>query len=289
MFFLLSYLLAAAIGYLGYRARALSASGAVAACVVGGTVFGFGGIPAAVLLVAFFASSSLLSFFRAGDPAKRRATETFEKGGRRDAAQVMANGGVAALAVLLSYFFPSTFFSGAFVGALSAATADTWATELGVLSKRRPRLLTTGAQVQAGTSGAVTLLGSVAAAVGTLFIGLSAALLVRFPEFGQLPAASEIAVVGAALIGGTAGSIADSLLGATIQARYYCPVCDKPTESKLHRCGTRTTLIGGLAWVNNDLVNLAATVTGALVGGTLAAIWSYNELVESMRPFFGAL
>ncbi|MDQ3929452.1 MAG: DUF92 domain-containing protein, partial [Chloroflexota bacterium] len=115
MSFLLSYLLAAAIGYLGYRARALSASGAVAACVIGGTVFGFGGMSAACLLIAFFASSSLLSFFRVGDPAKNRAAETFDKGGRRDAAQVIANGSVAALAVLLYYFFPYPVFSGAFV------------------------------------------------------------------------------------------------------------------------------------------------------------------------------
>jgi uncharacterized protein (TIGR00297 family) len=269
---LLSYLLAAAIGYLGYRARALSASGAVAACVVGGTVFGFGGWEAALLLVAFFVSSTLLSFFRAGDPAKYRAAETFDKGGRRDAAQVMANGGMAALAVLLFYFFPSDFFSGAFVGALAAATADTWATEVGVLSNRRPRLITTMAQVRAGTSGAVTLLGSAAATAGALFIGLVAGLLAGFPDGEYFPAGSIVAVVGVALIGGTAGSVADSLLGATIQASYYCPTCDKPTESKVHRCGTRTTLTRGLAWVNNDLVNLSATVTGALVGGVVALV-----------------
>ena len=273
MSFLLSYLLAAALGYLGYRARALSASGAVAACVVGGTVFGFGGLAAALLLVAFFASSSLLSFFRADDPAKNRAAETFDKGGRRDAAQVVANGGVAALAVLLFYFFPSAFFSGAFVGALAAATADTWATEVGVLSKRRPRLITTGAQVHAGTSGAVSLLGSAAALSGALFIGLAAGLLGRFPEGGYFQVGSALAAVSAALIGGTVGSLADSLLGATIQASYHCPTCDKPTESRVHRCGTRTTLTRGVDWVNNDLVNLAATVTGAVAGGAVALMF----------------
>ncbi|MDQ5826114.1 MAG: DUF92 domain-containing protein [Chloroflexota bacterium] len=272
MSFLLSYLLAAAIGYLGYRARALSASGAVAACVVGGTVFGFGGWEGALLLVAFFVSSTFLSFFRAGDPAKHRASETFDKGGRRDAAQVVANGGVAALAVLLLYFFPSVYFSGAFVGALAAATADTWATEVGVLSKRRPRLITTGARVRAGTSGAVTLLGSAAATAGALFIGLVAGLLGRFPEGMDFPVGSVVAAVGIAFVGGTAGSVADSLLGATIQASYYCPTCDKPTESKVHRCSTPTTLTSGLAWVNNDVVNLAATVTGALVGGAAALV-----------------
>ena len=270
--FFLSYLLAAAIGYLGYRARALSVSGAVAACLVGGTVFGFGGVAPALLLVAFFASSSLLSFFRAADPAKTRAAETFEKGGRRDAAQVVANGGVAALMALLGYFFPSPLFAGAFIGALAAATADTWATEVGVLSRRQPRLVTTGAAVPAGTSGGITLLGSIAAMAGALFMGAMAALLSLFPLDGS---ASDFAFTApaSALLGGSAGSFANSFLGATVQASYYCPACGKPTESKVHRCGTRARLVGGVVWVNNDMVNLAATAIGAVVGGVVAFVF----------------
>ncbi|MDQ3929461.1 MAG: DUF92 domain-containing protein [Chloroflexota bacterium] len=269
MSFLLSYLLAAAIGYVGFRVGALSLSGGVAACVVGGTVFGFGGWGTAVLLVIFFASSSLLSFFRAGDPAKRRAAETFDKGGRRDAGQVVANGGVAALVSLLGYFFPGGFFAGAFLGSLAAATADTWATEVGVLSKRRPWLVTTGRHVAAGTSGGVTLLGSAAAAAGALLIGLSAALLSLF-QLGGLVAGPLLSSLSAAVAGGVAGSFIDSLLGASVQASYFCLECEKPTESKVHRCGTPTTPAGGVGWINNDLVNLAATVMGALVGGAIA-------------------
>lgn len=272
MFFLLSYLLAAAIGYLGYRARALSLSGAVAACVVGGTVFGFGGLGAAALLVAFFASSSLLSFFKAGDPAKRRAAETFDKGGRRDAAQVVANGGVAALVALLGYFFPSPLLAGAFLGSLAAATADTWATEVGVLSSKRPRLITTGAVVEVGTSGGVTLVGSVSAAAGALFIGIVAALLSLLPVGSGL-AAWAFSAIASALVGGIAGSFADSLLGATVQASYYCPACAKLTESRVHRCGNVSTPVGGAAWVNNDLVNLAATAVGGAVGGVIAIVF----------------
>jgi uncharacterized protein (TIGR00297 family) len=272
MFFLLSYVLAAAIGYLGYRAGALSFSGGVAACVVGGTVFGFGGLGAAALLVAFFASSSLLSFFKAGDQAKRRAAETFDKGGRRDAAQVLANGGVAALVALLGYFFPSPLFAGALLGSLAAATADTWATEVGVLSGRQPRLVTTWAVVRAGTSGGVTLVGSMSAVAGSLFIGLMAALLSLVPGDSRL-VGSAFSAVACALVGGTAGSFADSLLGASVQARYYCPSCDKPTESRVHRCGTRSTLVGGMAWANNDLVNLGATAVGAAVGGVIAIVF----------------
>ena len=59
--------------------------------------------------------------------------------------------------------------------------------------------------------------------------------------------------------------LADSLLGATLQASYFCPQCNKPTESRVHRCGTPTTLVRGQSWITNDVVNLAGTLVGALV------------------------
>lgn len=277
MTFLLAYLLAAITGYIGYRVRALTGGGAVAACVVGGTIFGFGGLAWAVLLLLFFASSSLLSFFRAADARKQRAAETFDKGGTRDAWQVSANGGVAALAAFLYYFYPSSLLLGAFVGALGAATADTWATEIGVLSRQQPRLISTLAPVQAGTSGGVTTLGTGAALAGALFTGLSAALL-STPLAGAAIGASfvgaPLALMLAALVGGLAGSLTDSLLGATVQAVYYCLACNKPTESRVHKCGDATTLIRGYTWINNDLVNLAATLTGAAIGGLVSVAFA---------------
>lgn len=265
---LIAYALAALIGYLGYRARALTLDGAVAACLVGGTVFGFGGLGCAILLILFFASSSLLSFFKSGDARKQRAAETFEKGGRRDAAQVIANGGVASLAALflgLTSGSTALLFFGAFVGAVAAATADTWATEIGVLSTSEPRLVTTGKPVPPGTSGGITWLGSLAAMTGALLLGLAAALMSLFPIF-SLPAVPPFSLALAGLLGGTTGMLADSLLGATLQASYLCPQCDKPTESRVHSCGTSTELMRGLPMVNNDLVNVAGAAIGAIIG-----------------------
>ena len=174
-------MLAALVGYAGYRARALSPSGAIAACLVGGTIFGFGGLAWAMVLIAFFISSSLLSFFKASDTRKLQASQTFEKGGKRDAAQVLANGGVAAALAALSTPLGGvtlTYLFAGFVGALAAATADTWAPEIGVLSKARPRLLTTWKIVDAGTSGAVTLTGIGAALAGAMFLGIVGAAAV---------------------------------------------------------------------------------------------------------------
>lgn len=270
---LVAYLAAGVVAYLGYRAGALSANGAVAACLVGGTIFGFGGVGWAILLVLFFISSSALSFFKARDSRKIKAAETFEKGGRRDAAQVFANGGVAALMALLAGVsgyplinsagnsYLHFLFSG-YAGALAAATADTWATEIGVLSRTAPRMITTRRVAEAGTSGAITWIGSIASIAGALVIGMAAALLAM--SFG-LTQGIPLRLVIAALAGGIAGSLFDSLLGATVQAAYWCPRCQKATESRLHRCGTQAQLRHGLAFVNNDLVNLMATAVGAAV------------------------
>jgi uncharacterized protein (TIGR00297 family) len=267
-----AYALAALIGYAGHRARALTRDGALAACLVGGTVFGFGGLGGAVLIVLFFASSSLLSFFKSGDVRKQKAAETFEKGGERDAGQVLANGGVAALAaLLLGLSGGNPAFAGMFVGALAAATADTWATELGVLSRSEPRLVTTGRVVPAGTSGAVTWLGSGMAMLGAGLIGVVAALLAFLPLF-SLPGTHALSFILGGLLGGSTGTLADSLLGATLQGSYWCPRCGKPTESRVHWCGTPTELRRGLAWVNNDLVNLAGTLLGAVVGTVIATV-----------------
>jgi uncharacterized protein (TIGR00297 family) len=270
----LAYLAAAAVALTGYWARALSASGAIAACIVGGTILGFGGWAWAILLVLFFASSSVLSFFRRTDTSKLTASETFDKGGRRDAAQVVANGGVGALLALLSFFTPphlTAILFCAYTGSLAAATADTWATEIGVLSRTQPRIITNMKPATPGTSGGVTWLGSGASAAGALIVSVAAALLVATPLFtlqAQHPG-NTVSLFGAGLAGGIVGALADSLLGATVQASYICPRCDKPTESRVHKCGTPTRLARGMQWISNDVVNSAATLTGALVSGAL--------------------
>jgi len=249
---LLGGILGIAFAACAYAAGALTLDGAIAAFLVGGLTFSFGGIPLAALLIVFFLSSSLLSGL--GKSRKRRFAGMFSKGGKRDLGQVFANGGAAVLFAVMFGLTQDNLWIAGFAGAIAVATADTWATEIGILSRRRPRLITTGERVARGISGAVSLLGYIAILSGSGLIGLLGWALLRDWRF--LPIA---------LFAGAIGSTVDSLLGATIQAIFLCPECKKETEqSPEHTCGTTTQQVRGLTWLRNDQVNFAATVVGAL-------------------------
>ena len=262
--------LASAIAWAAWRVGSLNREGALAALLLGTVVFGLGGAGWAVPLLGFFISSSLLS--RLFGRQKAVFEEKFSKGGKRDAWQVFANGGVAGLFVLLHLWQAEAAWPWVgFAGALAAANADTWATELGVLSRSSPRLISSGQRVEPGTSGGVTGLGMAAAAGGALLIALLAVICWQGRVLAA-PANWPGWLAGIALAG-LAGSLVDSLLGATIQAIYHCPTCLKETERHpLHTCGTPTTLVRGWAWLDNDWVNTACTAVGAGLAVVLAII-----------------
>ncbi|MGB8213264.1 MAG: DUF92 domain-containing protein [Anaerolineales bacterium] len=255
---LLGFLFAAVIALGAWRAHSLSGSGAWGALLEGTIIFGLGGWPWAVLLLAFFISSSALT----RTFAKRKASlnEKFDKGGTRDLGQVLANGGIAALFAGLHFFFPQASWTWlAFATSLAAVNADTWATELGVLNPSMPRLITSGKAVERGTSGAISVYGTLAAAGGAVLIAVLAGLV--------RPAGNFWAIAGIAILGGLLGSLFDSFLGATVQAIYRCPHCDKETEKHpRHSCGTETFQVRGWKWLNNDMVNLGCAVVGAVIG-----------------------
>lgn len=262
----LGLVLSLLIAFLAWRRDSLSQSGAAGALVVGTLIFGLGGWVWGVLLAVFFISSSLLSHFK--EREKAAVAEKFEKGHRRDMGQVLANGGLGAVIALLSVVVPeSAVPTGTwlflFLGVMATVTADTWATELGTLSKGAPRLITNGRAVEVGTSGGVSPLGTGVSFAGGLLIGLTAGLLA--PVAGLLPwsAALPLALIGA--LSGAAGSLIDSLMGATIQQIYFCDTCQKETERSLHRCGTTTRPLRGWAWMHNDMVNLISSLGGGLV------------------------
>lgn len=252
--------LAALVAFLSWRLRWLKGSGAWAAFGLGSVVFGLGGIAWSMVLLTFFISSSLLSaLFK----KQKASPQTFyEKGSRRDAGQVLANGFIAGFFVVLHVFLPDSWIPWTgFTAALAAANADTWATELGVLNKRLPILITNGKPVPHGTSGAVSLTGTLAALLGAVAVSAVA----WFFSPADLPPLSP-AWLPLAALSGLLGSLVDSFLGAKIQAVYYCPACRKETEKNLlHSCGTTPVLLRGWNWLDNDWVNLFCTASASLL------------------------
>ncbi len=269
---LFGFLIAVLIALGAYRTRSLNRSGVYAAVIVGTFIFGFGGWQWAVLLLAFFITSSALS--RSFHKQKQGLDEKFSKDSRRDAEQVFGNGALAALFAGLHFFYPDAAWVWVgFAGSLAAVNADTWATELGVLNPSPPRMLTDPRKVvEKGTSGAISLSGSLAALAGAALIGLLAAWLLptlSAAEGSPYPASWRLGV--AVTAAGLLGSLFDSLLGATLQAIYYCPTCQKETERHpLHTCGTPTVRRRGWPWLNNDLVNLGCGLFGVLAALLLA-------------------
>jgi uncharacterized protein (TIGR00297 family) len=252
---------AAASGAVAIFARAtgsLSTTGAWAAVEVG-TAAIMGGYAWGVLLVAFFVTSSALSHW--GRARKEARTESLlEKGSTRDGLQVLANGGVFAIAALAAAIFPElreSIWKPLGAGALAAAAADTWATEIGILIGGQPRSLVGWKVIPAGTSGGITLSGTLASLSGAVFMGAMC-----------IAVGWSVNVMIAAVIGGILGAFGDSLLGATVQSQRWCDRCDKVTEREVHVCGELTRHYKGWVWMTNDTVNAACT----LIGGTAALV-----------------
>ena len=240
------------IGVVSWARGSLSPSGVLGALLVGTPVFGLGGPVGTAALLAFFISSSALSkAFRA---RKAGVEEEYAKTGTRDLGQALANGGVAAVAAVLLAVTGDERYVLAMLGALVAANADTWATELGVLSRSPPRLITTLRSVAPGTSGAVSGAGLLASTAGAAFVGGVAVL-----------AGAPWMFIPWLVLAGVAGSLLDSLLGATVQDVRWCDACGRETERRVHRCGRPARSHRGFSWLGNDTVNLVATAAGALL------------------------
>jgi uncharacterized protein (TIGR00297 family) len=207
------------------------------------------------LLLTFFITSSALS--RAFKKRKQGLDEKYSKGHERDAGQVFGNGGLATAFVLFHAFYPEAIIGWVgFAAALAAVNADTWATELGVLNPTPPRMITDlRKRVEKGTSGGVSLFGTFASLLGASIIALPASLF-----------AADWSLFPLIAFAGLAGSLFDSLLGATVQAMYFCPIDKKETEKHpLHTCGTETVHIRGWEWLGNDWVNFACGMFGVIV------------------------
>ncbi len=261
--------LSTVIALIAHRREALTTSGALGAILIGAITFGFGGWTWGLVLFAFFALSCALSRYRQAE--KRELADKFLKGAQRDVGQVLANGGLGAFIALLYFSYPTSALLAAFLGSIATVNADTWGTEIGVLSGVPPRLITTGRSVPVGTSGGITLLGTTASTLGALFIGVLGYVLLCIEALIGADYALQLSwIIPITLISGLLGSLFDSLLGAAVQGIFYCARCEAETEKELHGCGLRTSHLRGWRWLNNDVVNLLSSLCGALVA---IALW----------------
>ncbi|MGH7711186.1 MAG: DUF92 domain-containing protein [Gemmatimonadaceae bacterium] len=251
---------AALIAAIARKRAQLSTGGSLVAVVVG-TLAVTAGTRWGALLVAYFVLATALSAWRHAEKHLRTAS-IVEKRGPRDAWQVVANGSVFVVCALIAGATQAELASAAALGALAASMADTAATEVGSAIASAPRSIISGQKVPAGLSGGVTWAGTLAMFGGSAVLGTFALAL----GFSSRAA-------WAALAGGIAGALADSLLGAVIQERRQCPACGMLTERRVHGCGAvavPTDVVGGVEGFDNDWVNLTSTALGALVAGVLS-------------------
>lgn len=237
----------------GYTLKALSRSGAIATIIIGAaTLLGFG-VKGLILMGVFFVSSSFWSEYKRDK--KRTSEEINEKSGARDAIQVLANGGLPASISILYFYLQSDYLLFMFITSLAAANSDTWASEIGSSSNGKPIHILSFKKVEAGTSGAISILGTCAAFLGSLLIAI---VSINFWDDVSLQVALLLA------LSGFLGNLVDTILGATIQASYSCQVCQLITE-KIKHCEQKTKLKRGLPFFNNDVVNFLSILIGSLL------------------------
>ncbi|MCA0147612.1 DUF92 domain-containing protein [Rossellomorea vietnamensis] len=250
LFLLLLFILAIAIA--GWRTKNLSRSGAWMAVLIGlviGFAYGFRGL---FVLGAFFLSSSIWSHLFKKD--KIGIEDRLAKTSTRDWQQVLANGGPATLFALLFSLTGESVWTFAFVASIAGANSDTWASEIGPLSGKHPFSIRSFERVPKGTSGAVSLIGTIAAVMGAAFIALTALVLLD-----GMDATLFLLIT----LSGFLGNLLDTCLGAYVQLDYRCRMCGIQTESTVH-CGQQTERTKGY-WMNNELVNALSSVMSGVI------------------------
>lgn len=229
----------------GYWLKALTASGCWMSLLVGLSIAYSFGIEGILVLGGFFVTSTLFSKVRRKE--KKDISDYAEKGDQRDGIQVLANGGIPALMALIFLWSGESIFLPAFCIAIAVANSDTWASEVGVLSKGKPFSIRTFRPTEKGESGAISWLGTSFALLGSLFIGLLSTLFFSL-EYKEL-----ILIV----VFGFFGQWLDTFLGGWLQRVNRCSVCGAKTEKAWHH-QKRTYKIRGISYLTNDAVNVVS-------------------------------
>jgi len=258
----IAFLLATGIVLPAYKLKLLTRDGAVAAVLIGAIIHACAPWYGTLCLLFFFGSSAYLSRNRKKSLPASIVDDVVAKGDKRDAAQVLANGGVAALcAVMIIVSKGNPVWDAALLGAIAAAMTDTWSTEIGRTYGTSPVDWFTRKPVLAGTSGGITMAGIYGSFGGAISLAILAWMSIT-----KWQVASPVSF--AVIFGGLLGATADTMLGSTLQELRRCAVCSTTTEKKFH-CGKRTRMYRGIKGFNNDVVNFACSLTGAVTAGLI--------------------
>jgi uncharacterized protein (TIGR00297 family) len=249
------------------KIRVIDKYGAIAAIPIGFVILYFGSVPWFVALLAFFVTASLFTKYKYKQKQKMGLSEGNE--GARGWKSVIANGAPAALVAVLYYSSHNNpIFTLSFTGSLSFALSDTVATEVGLLSKSKPRSILTGEKISTGQSGGITVCGETAALIGSLLMGIICVLL--FSEGSLL---QTRVILLASITAGLVATNIDSILGATIQAKYRCINCGKYLEKRAMHCNLLTVQESGISLIDNNVVNLLAATIGAIIAAGFMIIY----------------
>ncbi|MCH8022278.1 MAG: DUF92 domain-containing protein [Thaumarchaeota archaeon] len=245
------------LSYLALRLRTLNGKGAIATVAIGIAVLIGGNLSWFILVLTFFVLAAIFTRFRYSIKAQLGFAQ--DKGGARGWPNVVANGGIVGILGVLEFVSNEPIFVAAFLGAMATAMADTLATELGLLSKKSPRyVFNLRKKVIPGTSGGITLVGTVSSFVFATIIGI-VAYSVGLLQIGIAQ------VLFIAIVAGVAGTFVDSMLGASIQGLYFSTDKKRFTEIRL----PDSKLVKGFRWIDNNVVNVMGTLVGALTAASL--------------------
>ncbi|KAI0806619.1 integral membrane protein DUF92-domain-containing protein [Fomes fomentarius] len=295
----------------GLRKRSLSLSGAAAAFIVGYTMLSVPLLAFGVSLIVFYLTGSRAT--KVGKALKHKLEEGHQDAGYRNAAQVLCNSLSAAIAALLwsALYEPGSYAAKLFdvagvhvgpkvsydleqwcpltpppsaslsrpliyvtLGHFACCLGDTLASELGILSRSPPILITTFKPVPPGTNGGLSTMGTLSSLAGGLLMGLTIAISLVW----QSPACRSLwpnVVVPLALWGtfaGGLGSLLDSLLGATLQCTRYMNATKRivTDEGGAPAPGADVKVISGFDLLTNNQVNLTSSIITAVLLGAMA-------------------
>lgn len=257
------------VAVLSWRAKQLTVSGAVLAWLEGLCIAWFLGFEGLAVMLLFFLSAAVIGRCSKRIHAARNIVTIQKKTGARDWMQVIANGAPATVAALLYAVAPTPLALVMFGAGVAEAASDTWAGEIGILSRRDPVSILTMRPITPGLSGGVSVIGTFSGLAGAVMIAVF--WLGCFAAFGSQGFSAWVGYASFVAVGGFSGCLMDSLLGALVQAHYWDDERQQLTEHEFAN-GRKLELSRGIRWVDNDMVNLISNLFGVLLAGGLALI-----------------